>query len=368
MISKGEPKLSGGQRWLAVGVVTLGLALTPIAFGVMYVTVTDLLRASFGTLAWTVPVGTEVGFLGLFLADLLLEWIHKPLRWLHSAPYVLAAVSLCLNALAARGSLAATLGHAVLPLVFFGYLLAAKAVVRRLVADDDARRHEVALADARAHAHDILRSALGVFWRFRAPVLLRRQLRSGRLPAKVLEAVESGARFGGATIWEPAVETWITAAVVLPERFAGVLAAARAEASQSAPASVSQGAPEDAAGGIGGALAGVPADAPGSAPRSAPQSAPATRAVTPGRASGGASGRHARLVPSKATNEELADLVVPLLAKGAVSKYRVIEVVREAAGGKGKPSIGDERAGAVLSLAHERAGATVLQLDSRKHA
>jgi hypothetical protein len=42
--------------------------------------------------------------------------------------------------------------------------------------------------------------------------------------------------------------------------------------------------------------------------------------------------------------------------------------VREAAGGKGKPSIGDERAGAVLSLAHERAGATVLQLDSRKHA
>jgi hypothetical protein len=362
------PKLSGGQRWLAVGVVTLGLALTPIAFGVMYVTVTDLLRASFGTLAWTVPVGTEVGFLGLFLADLLLEWIHKPLRWLHAAPYVLAAVSLCLNALAARGSLAATLGHAVLPLVFFGYLLAAKAVVRRLVADDDARRHEVALADARAHAHDILRSAFGVFWRLHAPVLLRRQLRSGRLPAKVLEAIESGARFGGATVWEPAVEAWITTAVVLPERFAGVLAAARAEASQSAPASVIRSALEVAPGGIGSDPGGVPADASGTAPGSVPQSAPAARGVTSGRASGGTSGRHARLVPSKATNEELADLVVPLLAKGAVSKYRVIEVVREAAGGKGKPSIGDERAGAVLSLAHERAGATVLQLDSRKHA
>jgi hypothetical protein len=368
MISKGEPKLSGGQRWLAAGVVTLGLALTPIAFGVMYVTVTDLLRASFGTLAWTVPVGTEVGFLGLFLADLLLEWIHKPLRWLHSAPYVLAAVSLCLNALAARGSLAATLGHAVLPLVFFGYLLAAKAVVRRLVADDDARRHEVALADARAHAHDILRSALGVFWRFRAPVLLRRQLRSGRLPAKVLEAVESGARFGGATIWEPAVETWITAAVVLPERFAGVLAAARAEASQSTPVS----APGGASGGTASDPAGVPADAsgatPGSTPQGAPESIPAGPGITPARASRGTAGRHARLIPSKASDDELADLVVPLLAKGAVSKYRVIEAVREAAGGKGKPSIGDERAGKVLALAHERAGATVLQLDTRKHA
>ena len=108
----------------------------------------------------------------------------------------------------------------------------AKTGVRSLLVTDAERDRSHALADARAYAQDILRSALGPFWRWQAPLLLRRQLRSGRLPASVMTAVETC----DAARWERSVETWITAAVVLPERFAGVLAAARAEASQSAPA------------------------------------------------------------------------------------------------------------------------------------
>lgn len=232
--------MSTGQRWLAVGVAAFGLVLTPIAFAVMYVTVTGLLRPSFGSLAWTVPVGTEAGFIGLFLADLLLEWIRKPLWWLPAVPYLLAAVSVALNALAGAGAPAGILGHEVLPVVFFGYLIAAKAIVRRFALTDESRQQEIALRDAKAHARDMLRSALGVGWRFRTPVLLRRQLRSGRLPAKVMEATTSGS----ATEWEDAVEAWIAAAVTLPERTAEALRAARAEPVRSTPADVPEAAAE----------------------------------------------------------------------------------------------------------------------------
>lgn len=255
-------KLSNGQRLLAIGVVLLGLALTPIAFVVMYVTVTDLLRPSLGVLAWTVPVGTEVGFIGLFLADLLLEWAGKPLRWLPAVPYLLAAASIALNALAGDHALAGVLGHEVLPAVFFGYLIAGKSAVRRLAVSDEARRHEIALADAKAHARDMLRSACGPFWHLTAPVLLRRQLRSGRLPALVLEAVETGE----AVTWEPAVEAWIASSVTLPERTREALRVAR----EAVPASTPEPVPAQAP-----ALSpDVPETVPETAPRTSPGRAP----------------------------------------------------------------------------------------------
>lgn len=363
-LTRNPVRLSGGQRVLATAILLLALAVTPIFFIVMFLTVNKMLGPGFDGWAWTVPVATEAVFMLLFLWALLMEWMRRPKRALWLAPYPFAVMSAFLNVWAARGTVPGMAGHLAVTLAFFVPVTFAKTGVRSLLVTDPERERSLALADARAHARDILRSALGPLWRWRAPVLLRRQLRSGRLPASVMAAVESC----DAARWERSVETWITAAVVLPERFAGVLAAARAEASQSAPA----GAPDVTSGVTGNEAAGVPADAsgvtPGSAPQSAPESAPAVRGVTPGRASGGASGRHARLVPSKATDEELADLVVPLLAKSPVSKYRVIEAVREAAGGKGKPSIGDKRAGDVLTLAQERAGATVVQIDARKHA
>ena len=361
--------LTTGQRWLAAVIAAIAVADTPLFFIVMFSTVNGLLGSSFDGWAWTVPVATEASFTLLYLLELLLEWLARPRRVLRAAPYLFAAASLALNVLGAHGQVPAVVGHAAVTLAFFVPLLVIKAAIRALLVPAEIQARGQALSDARAYAHDILRSALGLFWRWRAPVLLRRQLRSGRLPAAVMTAVESC----DAARWERSVETWIMAAVVLPERFRTVLAAARAEVSQGAPASASQSVLAGTSGGTGSAPAGAPADAsgtaPGNAPQGAPESTPAVRGVTPGRASGGASGRHARLVPSKATNEELADLVVPMLAKGEqVSKYRVIEAVREAAGGKGKPSIGDQRAGDVLALARERAGATVLQLDSRKHA
>lgn len=272
-----RPVFTDGQKALAVVIAFLAVAVTPVFFAVMFISVDTLLRPSFGWLAWTVPVATEISFTILYLLELLLEWKDRPSALLRLAPYLFAVSSLALNILAAHGEPAAALGHAVVTCAFFVPALVIKAAVRRFLVTGEERQREVMHADACAHARDILRSSLGVLWRWRAPVLLRRQLRSGRLPAKVLEAVENGARYGGATVWEPAVEAWITSAVTLPERVAGALRAARAAAAPPVP-EPSPG--EDS----GDASRAVPRARPGHAPRPALKlTAARSRGMSPDR-------------------------------------------------------------------------------------
>ena len=327
--------LTTGQAVLAAVIALLAAAVTPVFFIVMFVTVNKLLGPYFDGWAWTVPVATEIVFAMLFLFAVLLEWLRLPSRSLWVAPYPFAVISAFLNVWAFHDSIPGMAGHLAVTLAFFTPVTFAKMGVRKLIVTDAERSQATALADARAHARDMLRSALGPFWRHRAPVLLRRQLRSGRLPARVLEAVESGAQYGGAVVWEPAVEAWITSAVTLPERFSAVLAAARQEAS--APPAV---APEGGSGGTPEAPPEGIAEAPAKAPRE------------PSRHS---SPKPPRLVPARASDEDLAALVAPLLVAGEeVSPTRVVKIIREQAGGKS--SIGHERAGTVLGIALEQAG------------
>ena len=364
----GTRVLTAGQAFLAVVAIALEAVLAPVFFIIMFVTVNAVLGPYFDGWAWGVPVATEVTFVLLLVLAVLFEWMRRPVPALWKLPYLFAGLSVFMNVWAYRTSAAGMAGHLAVTAAFFIPLGFAKTTVRKLIVTPAERERAQALADARAYATDVLRSALGLFWRQRTPLLVRRQLRSGRLPAAVMGAVESG----DAALWERSVEAWVTAAVVLPERFARVLEAARAEASRSAPAVTSGSAPATASGAAASGTTETPggtsAGRPASDPRSDSESAPAAPQGTTAATSRGNAGRHARLNPSKATNDQLADLVVPLLAKGHVSKYAVIEAVREAAGGKGKPSIGDQRAGDVLALARQRAGATVTPIDSRKQA
>jgi hypothetical protein len=349
--------LSRGQVLLAAAVATLALAVTPVFFIVMFTTVNDLLGKYFDGWAWTVPVATEITFLLLFLLAVLFEWLRRPSHVLWAAPYPFAALSALLNVLAANGTFAAMAGHLAVTLAFFAPVMFAKAGVRRLLVTDAEIAFTAALADATAYARDVLRSALGIFWRFRAPVLLRRQLRSGRLPARVLAAVHAAAEGGGGTLWEAAVETWIAAAVALPERTAEVVRAARAEASQSALATPAATPPEASP----APPAEVSAEASGE-PSAVPREAPAERPAHPSR-------RPPRLIPKKATDDQLADLLVPLLEAGEdVSPTRVVKLVREAAGGRS--SIGHDRAGRVLERANGKADvpAPVAVLAARRQA
>lgn len=242
-------RLTRGQRMLAAFIAILAAALTPVFFTVMFVAVTHLLADSFGGWSWTVPVATEISFTVLFLLWVLLVWRDRAPGWLRFAPYPFAIASLWLNVDAARGNLPGMVGHGVVTIAFFIPLLALKAAVSRLTVSDDERKRATAVADVIAHAKDILRAA-DPLWRFRAPVLLRRQIRSRRLPATVMEAIGQGVMFGGASKWEPAVEAWITRSLVLPEGVQAQLAAARQAAAQvtpqAAPESPVQAAPEAA--------------------------------------------------------------------------------------------------------------------------
>lgn len=267
-------RLTGGQKSLAALIVLLALAVTPVFFIVMFITVNTMLGPFFDGWAWTVPVATEATFMLLFLWAILTEWLRRPKRALWIAPYPFAFLSAFLNVWAAHGSIPGMAGHLAVTLAFFTPVTFAKTGVRSMLVTDEERARALALADAQAHARDMLRSALGVMWKYRAPVLLRRQLRSGRLPAKVLEAVENGARSGGASVWEPAVEGWIASAATLPERTAEALRAARSEASRPTPPSMPEPAPEAPPERPVGQEAPVPETPPEARPRARSAHAP----------------------------------------------------------------------------------------------
>jgi len=239
-------RFTPGQGWLLALFITFGAVLTPLAFIVMLLTVQKLMAPSFGFWAWTVPVGTEAGFVGVFCLDLLLEWKHRPLKVLRAAPWLLAAASLALNVWASNGSAPAAIGHAVLPLLFFGYILAAESAVRRLSVTDEDRAVEVAMADALAHARDLVRDRLGRFWSFRCPSLLRRQLRSGRATATVREAAATAARYGRHAELEAAVGQWVADALAVAVKAAVNAETARQGIARSMPASEPETMPEAA--------------------------------------------------------------------------------------------------------------------------
>lgn len=185
--------------------------------------------------------------------------------------------------------------------------------------------YPVALAreEARMLALDLAAAVFGKRWKRDAPVVLRHQLRAGTLPDDVSRLCAMADQ-GFAPALATPVEEWVTRAQ--RER---VTAVARVRRETRA---IEQ-APE---------ITPVPsADTPRSAAPTSSGSAPRSASA------------RSRVVPSKASDDMLAELVLPLFADGSeVTKYRVIKAVREAAGGK--TGIGDKRAGDVLELARRK--------------
>jgi hypothetical protein len=312
-------RLTSGQRTLAGFIAILAIALTPVFFTVMYLAVTHLLAGSFGMWSWTVPIATEISFTLLFLLWVLLEWRDRAPGWLKFAPYPFAAASLWLNVYSSRGDLPGMVGHGVVTIAFFVPLLALKAAVTRLTVSDEDRQRKLATADAIAHARDILRAA-DRWWRFRAPLMLRRQLRTRRLPAAVTTAISQGVTFGGAAKWEPVVEAWITKSLALPEGVAAQLAAAREAASRPVPQAESGASsvttPERAPEPASGQVPSVPEETSGASPKLAPRLA---LKLAPGRA-------------RSMSPDQLADHVEAMLEYGSVSVNRVKQDLHVATG------------------------------------
>ena len=325
------------QAALASLAALFAVAITPLFFASLFVTGWDLLQSAFyGAWPWIVPLATEGCFMVLFLLDVVTTLRRKPRGRLRFAPYLFAAGSLVLNFLAGHGHPAAITGHVMVTLAFFTTVIAGEDAVRKLaVTDRDARIAEM-MADARRYAIDVVRDRRGRLWRWRVPVLLRRDISSGRLCDEVRQAVEMAVSIGRSSGWRKPVLEWVAKELRLPDE----AEAADAEALRAIARS---------------AVRSELASDSGATSVIAPEVSPVVPPEAPRNASGNASrsaSAKRRLVPSKATDDELAELVLPLFdGPDEVKKYGVLKAIKEASGGAG---IGDKRAGEILELAQRK--------------
>jgi hypothetical protein len=185
----------------------------------------------------------------------------------------------------------------------------------------------VALEDARLHARDLIRAASEADPHLAVPAALRRSVRSGRLPASVAAAVDSGLGYGGAAQWEPEVAAWVTSRLTLPDRLAASLRDERQA---------------------------ISAPLPGAAPAPLPEPA-VIPAVPPSRKAA----RHpSRPAPRRMTDDELMPYVRALLDEdraasiesvikatgtGRPRARKLLERGRRELEASGLPSIGDRR-------------------------
>ncbi len=337
-------------------------AVAGIGFSVSFQTVAHLARVH-GLPGWAplYPVGIDIGILAL-VAEARMLITMKPARS-DLVPRVLAWVLAGFTVWAnVHGSPASDwLGrglHAVMPCLWVVFLELTR---RRLLASqradmipagrwlaaplqtprlwqrmhrDDVRSYPLALEleQARLYARDLVRAAPAEH-RPAFSSLLRKRVRGGRLPEAVRKSVKASMANDWAAGWEAEVTTWVTTALALPEHVAANLENTRAAIAVSNADSSA-------------ATAEVTTEPP------AAVTTPDAPVVTP-KTTPDVPAKPRRVVPARASDDELAELVLPLFEDGSeVTKYRVIKAIKAAAGGK--TGIGDERAGRILELARRK--------------
>lgn len=105
-----------GQLWGVIGAISTAL-LGVIGFVNSFLRVNEAMRPSFGGLAWSVPVGIDIGILAFTSLDL---WMAKDgirTRWLRLIPWALIGVTIYLNVQGEHDP-KGRVGHAALPLLW----------------------------------------------------------------------------------------------------------------------------------------------------------------------------------------------------------------------------------------------------------
>jgi Protein of unknown function (DUF2637) len=85
----------------------------------------------FGSIAWIVPIGVDLGIVILILVGILLEWLAMPMPGLRIIAGFFMGCTMWLNAVAAHGSPAGIIGHLSLPVLFIACVEAVRHAVRR---------------------------------------------------------------------------------------------------------------------------------------------------------------------------------------------------------------------------------------------
>jgi hypothetical protein len=324
---------TGAEMILGTAVMLLGFAIAVLGFLDIYLSITHLLHPIWGDWSWTVIVLGEGSFAGCYLGWLLLVLRDRlPARvrvFLVAYLAVFASGSLVLMTYAGRGSLPGIASHVIVVAAFYGFLLFVKVLIHRLSADPAERAFEEELADARQHAIDLVRDRCGIFWRFTAPRLLRRQITSGRFPHAVMAAVRDSLKEYGQS-WEPAVGTWIADGLAVRVKAETRAETVHQDITRKAAEALARQAPPAAVG-------APPAEPIQDAPQDSPRTASADTSPKP---LAGAVQRARRKGGRKVTDDEVREAIRELYADGKpVTKYRVMKEL----------PVGDDRAGRLLA-------------------
>jgi hypothetical protein len=130
--TQGGAALGAVERAAASVVVVLVVLLGVIGAVNSFRAVADAVEPSFGRLAWTVPVGVDVGIAVFTALDLLLARLGMRMTWLRLVPWALVATTIYLNVAGEHDPVAAV-AHGVLPGLWVIAVEAGSHVVRTRV-------------------------------------------------------------------------------------------------------------------------------------------------------------------------------------------------------------------------------------------
>lgn len=118
------------NEFTAVAVVAALVAvLGLLGFVNSFAAVADAARPSFGRLAWTVPLGIDLGIAIFAALDIVLARLDMRVRWLRFIPWALTAATVYLN-VAGEASVFGKVAHAVLPALWVVAVEIAAHVIR----------------------------------------------------------------------------------------------------------------------------------------------------------------------------------------------------------------------------------------------
>lgn len=118
---------------IAVGAVTPMVAFLAVLGGIgSFTAVRQLAAPWFGTSAWIVPVGIDVGILALLSWDLIAEYLGLPLPMLRWTAWAFIAATVYLNVAAAHGNPTAAVMHAAMPALFVSTTEGIRHLIRQL--------------------------------------------------------------------------------------------------------------------------------------------------------------------------------------------------------------------------------------------
>lgn len=127
----GQPRLARTESAAVLVVANLACALGLLGFVNSFARVQAAARPSFGSLAFTVPLGIDLGIAVFAALDIVLARLDMRLRWLRLIPWALTAATVALN-VSGEPSLFGRVAHAVLPALWVVAVEVAAHVVKTL--------------------------------------------------------------------------------------------------------------------------------------------------------------------------------------------------------------------------------------------